>query len=68
MANETRIFSTAKKIEISPGCEVFETYGEIDVVVQIDPNYPILFNITVDSARWPALALIFVAPDYVPVV
>jgi len=68
MADETRLFSGADEIEIYPECKVFNTFGEIDVLVNIDPNNSSQFAVTMDSTRWPGQESNYVAPKYPPVV
>ncbi len=67
MANETRAFSGATLIELSAGCDYFETYGQSNVLVNEDPDNAGQYLVTMDSALWATEESNYVAPDYPPV-
>lgn len=68
MAAEPRNFSGAELLELSPGCEYYNTFGQPNVMVRKDPANPGQFTVIMDSTAWPAQAGNYVAPAYPPVV
>lgn len=69
MRMESRSFTGAKEVELSPGCTYFEHYGHSNVTIQRDMKNPGRFVITMPANKWAERASKYIASNgYPPVV